>query len=186
MLPRALYRTPQPLTFCIPSYCQGGQKHVGSLLVRAKLSFNCITQIGDLARHRLLRHLDLSHNSLERITGLGALKFLKTLDLSHNCITEIAGLEGLSIRNLNLSNNKIKAIANLGRLPSLEKVNLSSNQIVGAGGLEPCTLLRDVDISNNAIVDVEEYFWLKNLRFLKHLDARAKPPEPNSDEDRIL
>ena len=120
------------------------------------------------------------------ITGLDSLKFLKSLDLSHNSIGEISGLGELGISTLNLSHNKIESIANLGRLPSLEKLNLSSNLIVGAGGLEPCRLLREVDLSNNAIADVEEYFWLKNLRFLKTLDARAKAPEANCEEDRIL
>ena len=118
-------------------------------------------------------------------------------------------MDQLGISNLDLSHNKIEVISNLGRMPSLENLDLSSNRIVGGvflrisgrldystliskstprvvGGLEPCTVLREVNLSNNAIVDVEEYFWLKNLRYLKRLDARGNAPEESSKGDRIL
>eukprot|EP00753_Platysulcus_tardus_P016580 PLAT5850.1.p1 GENE.PLAT5850.1~~PLAT5850.1.p1 ORF type:complete len:393 (-),score=184.15 PLAT5850.1:136-1290(-) len=149
-----------------------GDSAVGSALVTADLSRNCIEEMPDsLGAHAFLRELLLAHNRISSIRGLRGLKHLALLDLSHNALTSLAGLQDLPLRELRVAGNELTSLAGL-RLPTLQKLVASDNSITSFRGLEDCVALRELDVRNNLIATVWEAEYVR-LPCLQHLQLNG-------------
>lgn len=149
------------------------------------------THEGYLAR---VTHLHLQNKNIRRIQGLELCTNLKVLYLYDNQIDIIQGLEHATIlQYLYLHNNKIKDVPML-EMPSLKKLYLDENELSVVMGLNVCENLEELhvasqrlpsytslqfdpdtmqaicrtlqvlEISNNAISNLNQFSMLFNLR----------------------
>ena len=147
-----------------------GDRHIGSLLREADLSFNEIETIRDVAEHGNLAKLVLDHNLVCDIgAGLRGLSALQTLHLSHNRIARIGGLEGLPLEELAVDHNEIEQLETLDTLPRLQRLFAAHNKLTSLDGLQKCAQLTLVDVADNALSVVRQVEWIKPLPMLTTL-----------------
>ena len=95
-----------------------GDRHIGSLLRDADLSFNEIEEIRDVSEHRNLRTLVLDSNRIGAL-AMGQLSAgfptLHTLHLSNNCLTKIRGSTGCRSRGSRSTKTRLRTSRRLTR-----------------------------------------------------------------------
>lgn len=152
-----------------------GDKAIGSMLVRADLSFNEIQHLDDLAHHPFLECLLLINNKITAINGLQSLRYLQVLDLSRNKITQIIGLDSLPIQELNLSGNLLTSLEGLSELPYLSSLDVSDNQIAVLSPLASCVQLHYLDVHANKVEQIRQVEFLRDLPWLRILNLMDTP-----------
>lgn len=162
-----------------------------------RLSHNLISGIrsSDLTKLANLRHIDISNNFIRGISkeAFIGLNELEVLDLSNNEIASIS--HGIFDTNkvlelLRLDGNKLSDVNGLfASLPKLLWLNVSDNEITWFDyALIPEKLLY-LDLRNNKIKDIGNYFHIEDKLILRTLDishnfiSRLEPSSiPNSIE----
>ncbi|XP_057296439.1 leucine-rich repeat and guanylate kinase domain-containing protein-like [Hydractinia symbiolongicarpus] len=144
-------------------------------------SNNTIEIIGDLSCHTLLNTLLLDHNSIEEIAGIENCVCLKNLSLSSNNIHKISGLGYLPLNQLDLSNNNIRKIENIENLKVLQYVNLAENSLRSLRGLQRHSLLEEINLEGNQILDMSEIRYIRNLRMLRILNLNRNAIQDTAD-----
>ncbi|KAJ3158642.1 hypothetical protein HDU86_002606 [Geranomyces michiganensis] len=152
-------------------------------LMKLCLDRNLISQISGLQQCRYLTHLSLANNTVDTIEGLDGLP-LKFLDLRRNHIKSLAGIETLQeLEQLHVGHNFITSLHNTSSLPALRLIDASYNNLTTPSDtfspLAPLTLLRDVDLSGNALTREPGYrlqaiFALSRLRALDGLPVAVE------------
>jgi Leucine-rich repeat (LRR) protein len=158
-------------------------------------------KLNDLSQVQLpaLWRLQVSENRISNISKshFKNLPALQVLDLSDNRITEIendAFGENKPLKAIRLDGNKLSRMDGLFHdLPNLSWLNVSANQIsVFDYGMLPKSLLW-LDIHQNKISILENYFGIENESHLSHVDAsfnqiREIGPQniPNNVETLLL
>ncbi|KAJ8956518.1 hypothetical protein NQ318_019237 [Aromia moschata] len=136
--------------------------------------------------------VDLSHNKLKEIPADDSIMVnIKKLDLSFNPLSRSAIMnilgEPKTVRELNLAGTGIKEVPHL-ETPFLKHLNLSHNNITLLNDtiFERVTLLEDLDLSNNSILDISNYsnIW-KLLHNLQTLNVSANPIVSISQNDFV-
>lgn len=148
-----------------------GDRHIGSLLRDADLSFNEIEEIRDVSEHRNLQTLVLDSNRIGALAmgQLSGLPALHTLHLSNNCLTQIRGLDGLPLEELSIDHNQIAYLETLDTLPRLQRLFCSHNRLTSLDGLQRCTALNLIDASSNQLSVIREVEYLQPLPTLNAL-----------------
>ncbi|XP_048741969.1 leucine-rich repeat and guanylate kinase domain-containing protein-like [Ostrea edulis] len=144
-------------------------------LREANFGYNEIEEMTDLSAYHYISSLNLDHNKISKITGLAKCTRLQDLSLAHNKIEKIHGLENLPIQSLNLCHNHIKKIENLETLHLLRIVNLAGNNIRSLAGLEDHSLLENVDLEDNEVIDISEMKYIKDSQMLRQLNLLRNP-----------
>ncbi|CAL4124847.1 unnamed protein product, partial [Meganyctiphanes norvegica] len=144
-----------------------------------RVSQNIIRTIksGDLTKLGSLVHLDISHNALKVICKkcLGNLYNLEVLDLASNDLSDIpqgSFDSNMALQILRLDGNKLSDINGLfASLSELIWLNISDNRITWFDyALIPVQLLH-LDIHNNRIHDIGNYFNIESKLELRTLDV---------------
>ncbi len=170
------------------SVWSSGHSAVGSLLVQADLSHNCIDDMtmttgsnssnrrSIAQNHPYLECLLLSNNQIGCIGGIVGLQYLQVLDLSCNQLVDIGrGLEGLPLRELNLSNNGITSLRGLESLMQLTSLNVAGNLISSLAPLKYLTNLSYLNASSNSISVIRQVTFLSGHKFLKMIVLLDNP-----------
>ena len=146
------------------------------MLIYANFSRNKISDLQGLIDHPFLECALLSHNAISSMEGLIHLRNLQVLDLSFNNLSTILPLAGLQIQELNLKGNEISDLSGLEELPRLRSLDICCNKVVDLTPLSKCVELSYLDIAENSVANVEDFFVLKtctNLRKMLALRNRA-------------
>lgn len=144
-------------------------------LLTANFSYNQISSLSALHRHRFLTKLLLDYNNISEITGLEQCTQLKHLSLRRNKIRNIERIDTLPLQHLDLSGNLITRIENIQHNRGLASLDLSSNSIRSLEGIEDHPMLTTINLEGNQIMDVKELRWLVNLPLLSSLDLLRNP-----------
>ncbi|UKK00387.2 long-chain-fatty-acid--CoA ligase 5 [Theileria orientalis] len=132
-------------------------------------NLNCLQSLRVLIlNNNKIKVLILSHNNIETFKSPNAfMNKLKKITLSHNKLREFPISEKYPVlTELRLNSNKILSLPNNLELYSCLKIlDLGNNQIVNFRGLYKLSNLKDLNLSNNPSVDVNEV--LSNLKQLK-------------------
>ena len=129
-------------------------------LINLDVSENALTSVAGLDGISTLRMLSMNDNAtITSLSGLGNLSGLEQLNCATCDIQDLNGLEGLtrSFLELDVSSNKIA---------SLEPLNLCSDNLNG---------LKVINVSNNAIENLEELIHLASLKKLISIDLSGNP-----------
>lgn len=123
-----------------------------------------------------LSSADLSHNNISDISPDDVTMVnIKKLDLSFNPLSKesVATLLGepKTVREIHLAGVGIEEISQL-QMPFLQKLNVSKNNIsaIEPRVLERCTLLEDLDVSENKIRNLRDIQVWETVKALKKLD----------------
>ena len=145
-------------------------------LQRLSLSANIINTIPNAAFYFLvnLKYLDLSYNRLSQTGDLGALSKLEQLSLAHNRLGELSdtAFEGLlALRTLDISNNQLEhlSVEPLQNLFELETLDARFNQIASIDVVSGLENLKYLLLANNEITD--DFTLPRRLPSLRHLDV---------------
>ena len=132
----------------------------------------------------MVHDLNLSGNYLQTLKCFGSMPRLLKLQLSRNRIDNLysgegKGLEGLpSLETLDLSFNNIQSMIGFSAciLASLKTLILAHNQIYKIEGLDNFTGLRELELSSNAIkqIDFNSFSSPLALRFLRLDENRIR------------
>ncbi|XP_064599995.1 leucine-rich repeat and IQ domain-containing protein 1-like [Liolophura sinensis] len=173
------------------------------------LSNNKIIKLGSLVGLRHLHTLKLCHNQLISTQGVGDVPTLQDLHASHNhlqsledidklCLLQTLVLTGnnmlefpvlsnhVLLQNLLLDDNSITSLDSLQSswLPCLKVLNLAQNSIPDLGQMSSFVVLKDLDVSNNQLLDGEE--MLKSLMLCRHLERLCVEGNPGGEESTFL
>ena len=123
------------------------------------LSFNMISNVGDLTGLSKLTHLNLAFNTISSldITLFDGLQHLHYLDLSHNSLSEITGspFQNLfDLQHLDLSCNQIESLSIALGLEILDTLSISYNKIAHLDALRSLPQLKTLDLSHNTITQL--------------------------------
>lgn len=128
-----------------------------------------------------LTSANLSHNSIEEISPEDVTMVnIKKLDLSYNPLSEESVrnilAEPKTVRELSLASVNVKNISQL-EMPFLKKLDLSGNKIskLSVGDFQRSTMLEILDLSDNAITNLDDVKVWKSLENLKELDVSRNP-----------
>ena len=171
-------------------------------LGQLELSGNRIVDLAPLARLSRLKSLNLSSNRIVDLAPLSGLLALQLLWLSHNPIVDIAPLRGLvsclhlsvsntrvayvdvrglpyfrEMRSLGLAGLGIEDVSALAELP-LEWLSLAGNPISNLSPLSRLTAVRNLDLSNTGLTDIEPLAGLTNLGWLNLWNNRITDVSP--------
>lgn len=95
----------------------------------------------------------------------------ENLDLSNNNLTELSKLNGhANLKTLNLSNNLLEFLG-----PANSHMEHPDNVTLIQNPWSQCTLLQQLDLSNNKISNLEQLKFLHPLKLLTSLDLRGNP-----------
>ncbi|GJQ72630.1 hypothetical protein Trydic_g1293 [Trypoxylus dichotomus] len=126
-----------------------------------------------------LKEAVFCHNSIDNLdTSLEFVPQLSSIDLSHNCIQNAYYINCLSnLRYLNLGFNKIENVPVFnGQLcDTLEVLVLRNNYIDDIKELAALINLRDLDLSNNCLIEHNQLVPLSNLANLQRLILEGNP-----------
>nr|AOF80300.1 toll [Macrobrachium rosenbergii] len=144
-----------------------------------KISHNVITSVtkDDLTPLSGLRHLDMSNNRLRGLckSCLGGLEYLEVLDLSRNELGSVPhGVFDTNTRLqlLRMDGNKMSDINGLfASLPNLLWLNVSDNRITWFDYALIPNQLQYLDLHDNKIRDLGNYFSLEGKLELRTLDV---------------
>lgn len=124
----------------------------------------------------MITELDLGFSNIIQIVGLRVVRNLKKLSMVHNGIRKIENLHWLTkIEYLDLSFNKITKIENLESLTAMKFLSLLHNGISVLENLDKNTLLETFFINDNAIIDVDQIFYMARFERLQNLDVSNNP-----------
>ena len=118
-----------------------------------------VTKVEDIIR------LDLSSQSLKELPdSIGILSHLLILNLSNNKLSDLPdSMKNLSaLRNLDIRRNGFKTLPEVVLSLSLRSLNASGNELTTIPLLEGLDDLRVLDVSSNALRDVEIFLPLQN------------------------
>ncbi len=160
------------------------------------LSGNLIGDLTPLSAMTELRTLNLARNEVSDLTPLAALTELRTLNLARNQFSDLTPLAGLiNLRELDLSDNlfsDLSFLATLGSNPyfgGFRTLKLARNSVADLSALEELGRhrpdLRELDLSGNAIRNIEPITALPRLRRLDLSDNRIADVEPLVANPRI-
>ncbi|KDO22682.1 hypothetical protein SPRG_10996 [Saprolegnia parasitica CBS 223.65] len=138
-------------------------------LVHLNLAENSFREIPKL-KNAHLKALDVSKNQLTALTG-GESKSLEALKVNGNAITSLTGLGDFpALKALEISQNAIAELAvfenqltnlnGLGAFPNLTSFKAELNNmttLADLAALGALTKLQDVDLTGNAVTEVEHY-----------------------------
>ena len=119
--------------------------------------------------------LKLPGFKLTQIRRITCLFMLSEIDLSENNLESIEPLAGfMNVKKLTLDNNKIKDLSPLYLCYSLKALSAKSNSIKSLDGFESlvdCHLMGVIDVSDNSVVDQEDFkeklvLWFPRLEML--------------------
>ncbi|CDJ27158.1 GJ24429, related [Eimeria mitis] len=154
--------------------------------VRLSLSGRGLGQLVLLCDFTKLLLLDVSHNKLSSLYPVRLAANLVRLDAQNNQIKSVSELSANpKLEHVNLSNNLITALGDWQFNVRLRVLRLASNRIASLkdGSLEKNTLLRELDISHNAVDSLEYLPHLKcldtlyvNNNQLKSLEGIQRAP----------
>ncbi|XP_059501129.1 toll-like receptor 5 isoform X1 [Stegostoma tigrinum] len=143
------------------------------------LSFNKINQIETNAFFGLdsLLQLNLSFNLLGEIysSTFEGLRNVTLIDLQHNHIGVIQynAFRGLNqLMTLNLRDNALSVISGFHHLPQMAYFLVGLNRISSVYGLEAVSRSTFLDFSNNAFTNLDVFYAIMQLPFVKHLLLR--------------
>jgi Leucine-rich repeat (LRR) protein len=126
-------------------------------LFKLDLSSKDISEVEESSPLGEIRVLDVSGNKFGGLQFLGSCRDLIELNASENQISE--GLESISdlafLSFLNLSGNLFESLAGFPNRETLVVLDLSKNHLTTVAELPPLPLLRDLNLSNNAICDLQ-------------------------------
>ncbi|CDJ56106.1 hypothetical protein, conserved [Eimeria maxima] len=130
-----------------------------------------LRQLGLLCDFTKLLFLDVSHNKLINLYPIRLAASLVRLDAQNNQIESAAELSANpKLEHVDLSNNYITALGDWQFNVRLRVLRLAGNRIISLkeGSLEKNSLLRELDISNNA---VDSLNYLPHLKCLDTLNV---------------
>ncbi|XP_013403978.1 insulin-like growth factor-binding protein complex acid labile subunit [Lingula anatina] len=125
-------------------------------LSQLDLSYNLISEVGDMTGLSDLRKLSLAHNLISNLddTVFEKLQALTDLDLSYNMLREITDgpFEELwELKSLDVTRNYIQRFEISSSLESLEALNLSGNSLTDLGSIPLLSRLNLLDVSHNRL-----------------------------------
>eukprot|EP01028_Stygiella_incarcerata_P004900 TRINITY_DN2125_c0_g1_i1.p1 TRINITY_DN2125_c0_g1~~TRINITY_DN2125_c0_g1_i1.p1 ORF type:complete len:330 (+),score=99.83 TRINITY_DN2125_c0_g1_i1:96-1085(+) len=154
----------------------------GPYLHSLRVTGNRLSSLEDCKPQQKLLEVDLSENPLKTLSGISAWPALQTLiarktkleelkPLANGCRQlRIVHLEGSSVSSLEglpaslveayLDENQIKTLEHVEALKSLKVLSLKQNGLEGAGELDrlrELLLLKEVDVSENPVAEIEEF-----------------------------
>ncbi|KAF8820468.1 leucine rich repeat-containing protein [Cardiosporidium cionae] len=148
-------------------------KYLRALTV-LNLSHNQISKIDNLSGLMNLKALILSHNQIRNIPDLSFLTNLETLVVSHNQVEEIIRPQKTmkQLKKISLSNNQIRNFPFGEKFPELAELRLNSNKLMTlpSNKIQQMSMLRILDIGNNAINDIKIFSSLQNLLKLRNIN----------------
>ncbi|XP_047488034.1 toll-like receptor Tollo [Penaeus chinensis] len=153
-------------------------REAGSLRT-LRISHNQLSSVaqGDLTSLSALRHLDMSNNFLRGLckSCLAGLEYLEVLDLSHNELGSVphgAFDTNTGLKLLRMDGNKMSDINGLfASLSNLLWLNVSDNRISWFDYALIPNQLQYLDLHNNKIRDLGNYFSLEGNLELRTLDV---------------
>ncbi|XP_062513317.1 nischarin-like [Corticium candelabrum] len=124
-----------------------------------------------------LKYANLRCNEIKTIDpAIRLLVNVVTLDLSQNLITEIENLDIPQLMILNLSNNRISSLVGIeSKLGNVANLNLSHNRIKSLDGIGRLYSVLKLDVSMNAISDLQSLRGLGRLPCLESLKLEDNP-----------
>ncbi|OAF65074.1 hypothetical protein A3Q56_07212 [Intoshia linei] len=146
------------------------------------LSFNELTNIGNIPQNIFLDELYLEHNEINNLDNINQCGVLKVLNLAHNNLVSLDGLENIPVGILNLncdlSGNEIQTLIGLSNHRYLEILKLENNKIVDIYEIEYlkyCFNLRNLNLLRNSIQEIPNYrnIIIYQLNFLHILDKET-------------
>ncbi|WAQ96899.1 PP1R7-like protein, partial [Mya arenaria] len=141
------------------------------------ISYNMLDSLAALNYLPNLEEVNAAGNRLRTVSDLSKCKRLGELDLSGNRITDLSGLRGLpKLNTLNISNNQLSSLKTLGKLRNLQDLLASHNHIHELSPI-PVQLpgLETLDLTNNEIVDWDEFYHLDGMAGLVELFVAENP-----------
>ncbi|EQC30049.1 hypothetical protein SDRG_12326 [Saprolegnia diclina VS20] len=108
-----------------------------------------------------LESLKVNGNAITSLTGLGDFPALQALEISQNAIAELATPpELVSLESLIISENQLANLNGLGAFPNLTSFKAELNNmttLTDLAALGALTKLQDIDLTGNAVTEVEHY-----------------------------
>ena len=133
--------------------CLSELTHFNSLY----LSFNDLTQLQPLEKHKNLLALTLDENQLDDLAPLAGLSKLNLLSLNSNKISDLRPINKLIyLKYLYLGENQIVDIDSLKGLDNLVILDLSKNELTNVKALGELTKLRSLNLLDNDGLKVAE------------------------------
>ncbi|EJQ90693.1 hypothetical protein IGW_04225, partial [Bacillus cereus ISP3191] len=126
---------------------------------------------------RSLKAVKLTSNQLENIEPLSKLDKLEKIDISDNNVKDIRPLFTLNaMKNLNVSNNKLNdaSLQEIQQLKNLEVLKLNHNEISNVEAISEISMLNELELVGNKVVDITPLSKLKNLQWLDLSDNKIQ------------
>jgi Leucine-rich repeat (LRR) protein len=129
-------------------------------VLEVDLSENPLTNLSGIAAWPALQSLIARKTKLEDLKPLATgCRQLRVVHLEGSAVASLAGLP-LSLEEAYLDENQIKTLEHVEGLKSLKLLSLKQNGIEGAGELDrlrELLLLKEVDLTENPIAEIEEF-----------------------------
>lgn len=128
------------------------------------VSYNLISDAGELKGKTKLKSLDISHNDLTTVEDIGTCVELVSLNLASNKIKNINGIDELkNIESLNMSNNGLSDMPLCTTLTKLKYLDLSDNRISSFALVNRYESLVYLNAANNLATEFSGINTLKSL-----------------------
>ena len=152
----------------------GGECYIGSVLLKANLSYNKIFRVRDLSWFKRLVQFDLSNNKIQEIgDSFLNLTKLKTLTLANNNLKTRDGMPPF-VQHLDLA-NALTDLSPLSSLIDLQSVVVDKNRLVRLEELSECPLLQHISAKSNWITSFDILNPLQSLEQLCRLSLDGNP-----------
>ncbi|MCR5783454.1 MAG: TIR domain-containing protein [Clostridia bacterium] len=155
-----------------------------------ELSFSCcsVSDIAFLQNFSEIRILRAADNGISSLTALAECVKLETIDVSGNSLLSLAGLEKcISLKKLYAQTNRIETIDGIKNATLLSDVDLSDNSIVDISLLSKSSdHLYNVYLSDNSITSIESLSEAKNLNELNISHNQIDSVAPLSGSGELI
>ncbi|KAK9843064.1 hypothetical protein WJX74_006452 [Apatococcus lobatus] len=147
-------------------------------ITKLHLSNNQLSSLQGLATCSSLQHLDVSGNRLRSLAGLGSCSLLQNLAADGNMLEAFPSQQHLPtalLVSLSLKANRISVLPSLPWLPHLQELNLQDNEVICVQPMLSCAQLTALDLSFNAIADLDSIAAISPCTRLRSLSLNDNP-----------